>query len=133
MSIQEILELAFGIIAVIGWVWAIIQKVVIVCKIVKEKKWNELCNLLENEIVPLMEEAEKNLTNGAEKEDWVIKKLANKLHIDFFKYENILNEVKSIIKDYCTKTKTEINKTIFKAENEDTTKLEDEVKTNGIL
>ncbi len=94
----------------------------------KEEKaqQEELYNELKKKIIPLMEQAE-SLIDGTEKEDWVIKKLGNTLHIDFYKYKDILIMVKNIIKEVCELTKTKINKVIIKNEKEEVKKENNEM------
>ncbi len=128
MNIEEIkfwITLGLGAIGVITSLFQWIKRIVILAK---QKKWDELKSLLENELIPLMEQAEKDLTGAEEKENWVIKKLSDKVHIDFFKYTNVLTLAKEIIADICKTTKIDVNKTIIIEEKE----KESEVK-NVIL
>ena len=78
-------------------------------KAIKNKKWEELKALLKEELIPLMEQAENAFDDGAERENWVIKKLADKLHIDLFKYKKVLTLIKNIIAEICTDTKIQVN------------------------
>lgn len=78
-------------------------------KAIKNKKWEELKALLREEIIPLMEQAEKAFDNGDEREEWVIKKLNDKLHIDLFKYKKVLTLIKNIIAEICATTQIQVN------------------------
>lgn len=57
-----------------------------------------------------MEQAEQAFDTGEERELWVVKKLGEKLHIDFYKYKKILKIVLEIIKKICEDTKVNVNK-----------------------
>lgn len=98
-------------------------------KAIRERDWKELTELLTKEIVPLMEQAERKISDGEEKETWVVQKLSEKLHIDFFKYRNILMLAKEIISNICKTTKIEVNKNFITQEEKTEQK---ESATNGI-
>lgn len=118
-------------IAVINFVVCVVSFIRNAVKAIKERDWALLKEELTKEIIPLMEEAERKLKDPTEKEEWVIKKLSDKTHIDFFKYANILSLAKNIIKEICKTTKIDVNKVVFVNEIEKT-ENETEVKTNGI-
>ena len=118
-------------IAVINFVVCVVSFIRNAIKAIKERDWGLLKEELTKEIIPLMEEAERKLKDPTEKEEWVIKKLSDKTHIDFFKYANILSLAKNIIKEICKTTKIDVNKVVFVNEIEKTEK-ETEVRTNGI-
>ena len=118
-------------IAVINFVVCVVSFIRNAVKAIKERDWALLKEELTKEIIPLMEEAERKLKDPTEKEEWVIKKLSDKTHIDFFKYANILSLAKNIIKEICKTTKIDVNKVVFVNEIEKTEK-EMEVRTNGI-
>lgn len=105
-------------VAVFGWFISLIAFIKSCVLKIKNKKWEELKTLLKTALIPLMEEAERIFDNGEDKENWVLKKLSEKTHIDFFKYKNILNLAKNIIKEICLTTKFEINKN-FEIEKEE--------------
>lgn len=118
-------------IAVVNFIVCVVSFIRNAVKAIKERDWALLKEELTKEIVPLMEEAERKLKDPTEKEEWVIKKLSDKTHIDFFKYANILSLAKNIIKEICKTTKIDVNKVVFVNEIEKTEK-ETEVRTNGI-
>ena len=118
-------------IAVVNFVVCVVSFIRNAIKAIKERDWALLKEELTKEIIPLMEEAERKLKDPTEKEEWVIKKLSDKTHIDFFKYANILSLAKNIIKEICKTTKIDVNKVVFVNEIEKPEK-EMEVKTNGI-
>lgn len=101
---------------------------------IKNKKIRNIEELkveMKKNIIPLMEQAERSFDNPQDKENWVIKKLSDMTHIDFYKYKNILIIAKNIIKEICETTKIEVNKTIIVKEKEEE-KQSTEVLTNGI-
>lgn len=128
MEIKMIISVG---IAVINFVVCVVSFIRNAIKAIKERDWGLLKEELTKEIIPLMEEAERKLKDPTEKEEWVIKKLSDKTHIDFFKYANILSLAKNIIKEICKTTKIDVNKVVFVNEIEKTEK-ETEVRTNGI-
>lgn len=93
--------------------------------------WQAIKEEMREHIVPLMEQAEKILKDPTEKESWVIKKLSDAMHIDFYKYADILDIAKEIIKEICETTKIEVNKTIVVQEKEEITNANGGL-TNGI-
>lgn len=118
-------------IAVVNFIVCVVSFIRNAVKAIKERDWALLKEELTKEIVPLMEEAERKLKDPTEKEEWVIKKLSDKTHIDFFKYANILSLAKNIIKEICKTTKIDVNKVVFVNEIEKQEK-ETEVRTNGV-
>ena len=118
-------------IAVVNFIVCVVSFIRNTVKAIKERDWTLLKEELTKEIIPLMEEAERKLKDPTEKEEWVIKKLSDKTHIDFFKYANILSLAKNIIKEICKTTKIDVNKVVFVNEIEKPEK-ETEVRTNGI-
>ena len=118
-------------IAVINFVVCVVSFIKNTVKAIRERDWSLLKEELTKEIIPLMEEAERKLKDPTEKEEWVIKKLSDKTHIDFFKYANILSLAKNIIKEICKTTKIDVNKVVFVNEIEKQEK-ETEVRTNGV-
>ena len=118
-------------IAVVNFVVCVVSFIRNAVKAIKERDWSLLKEELTKEIIPLMEEAERKLKDPTEKEEWVIKKLSDKTHIDFFKYANILSLAKNIIKEICKTTKIDVNKVVFVNEIEKP-ENEMEVRTNGI-
>lgn len=122
---------SFGF-AVINFIIALIIFIKNIIAKIKARDWEELKTELKNELIPLMEQAERFLKDPTEKEDWVLKKLSEKTHIDFYKYANILELAKNIIKEICQTTKIEVNKTIVKVEKEDNKNSGGGYKTNGI-
>ena len=118
-------------IAVINFVVCVVSFIRNAVKAIKERDWTLLKEELTKEIIPLMEEAERKLKDPTEKEEWVIKKLSDKTHIDFFKYANILSLAKNIIKEICKTTKIDVNKVVFVNEIEKP-ENETEVRTNGV-
>ena len=118
-------------IAVVNFVVCVVSFIRNAVKAIKERDWALLKEELTKEIIPLMEEAERKLKDPTEKEEWVIKKLSDKTHIDFFKYANILSLAKNIIKEICKTTKIDVNKVVFVNEIEKTEK-KTEVRTNGV-
>ena len=129
MNIEEIkfwITLGLGAIGVITSLFQWIKRIVILAK---SKKWDELKSLLTSELIPINGASGKRFNGcGRRKENWVIKKLSDKVHIDFFKYTNVLTLAKEIIADICKTTKIDVNKTIIIEEKE----KESEVK-NVIL
>lgn len=132
MLLNNIKEWVLFGIAVANFVVALIVFIKNVVKNVKAKDWEELKKELKNELVPLMEQAERFLKDPTEKEDWVLKKLSEKTHIDFYKYADILELAKNIIKEICQTTKIEVNKTIVKVEKEDNKNSGGGYNINGI-
>lgn len=128
MEIKMIISMG---IAVVNFVVCVVSFIRNAVKAIKERDWALLKEELTKEIIPLMEEAERKLKDPTEKEEWVIKKLSDKTHIDFFKYANILSLAKNIIKEICKTTKIDVNKVILVNEIEKPEK-EMEVRTNGI-
>ena len=118
MDAQTIISFAVTGVSVLA---AIITTIKDIRKAIKNKQWAKLKELLHDEIVPLMEQAERALQDGVERENWVLKKLSEKTHIDFYKYANILNLAKSIIEEICKTTKIDVNKVIV-VEDKDETK-----------
>ena len=128
MEIKMIISI---VIAVVNFIVCVVSFIRNTVKAIKERDWSLLKEELTKEIIPLMEEAERKLKDPTEKEEWVIKKLSDKTHIDFFKYANILSLAKNIIKEICKTTKIDVNKVILVNEIEEKTETEG-VKTNGI-
>ena len=118
-------------IAVVNFIVCVVSFIRNVVKAIKQRDWALLKEELTKEIIPLMEEAERKLKDPTEKEEWVIKKLSDKTHIDFFKYANILSLAKNIIKEICKTTKIDVNKVVFVNEIEKP-ENETEVRTNGV-
>ena len=79
MDVQEIIELGVGC---VGFIVSAIMFIVSKVKAYKEGKIQTLNDLLTEALIPLMEEAERLLDNGQEKENWVIKKLSLATHIE---------------------------------------------------
>ena len=132
MLLNNIKEWVLFGIAIVNFVVALIVFIKNVVKNVKAKDWEELKKELKNELVPLMEQAERFLKDPTEKEDWVLKKLSEKTHIDFYKYADILQLAKSIINEICETTKIEVNKTIVKVEKEENKNSGGGYNINGI-
>ena len=128
MEIKMIISIG---IAVVNFVVCVVSFIKNTVKAIKERDWALLKEELTKEIIPLMEEAERKLKDPTEKEEWVIKKLSDKTHIDFFKYANILSLAKNIIKEICKTTKIDVNKVVLVNEIE-MPENETEVRTNGI-
>lgn len=128
MEIKMIISMG---IAVVNFVVCVVSFIRNAVKAIKERDWALLKEELTKEIIPLMEEAERKLKDPTEKEEWVIKKLSDKTHIDFFKYANILSLAKNIIKEICKTTKIDVNKVVFVNEVEKP-ENETEVRTNGV-
>ena len=128
MEIKMIISIGIAVANFIVCVVSFIRNVV---KAIKQRDWALLKEELTKEIIPLMEEAERKLKDPTEKEEWVIKKLSDKTHIDFFKYANILSLAKNIIKEICKTTKIDVNKVVFVNEIEKP-ENETEVRTNGV-
>lgn len=97
----------------------------------KMNYWNAIKEEMKEKIVPLMEQAEKILKDPTEKENWVVKKLSDAMHIDFYKYADILTIAKEIIKEICETTKIEVNKNIVVQEKETNENIKGGL-TNGI-
>ena len=128
MEIKMIISIG---IAVINFVVCVVSFIKNTIKAIRERDWSLLKEELTKEIIPLMEEAERKLKDPTEKEEWVIKKLSDKTHIDFFKYANILSLAKNIIKEICKTTKIDVNKVVLVNEIE-MPENETEVRTNGV-
>ena len=128
MEIKMIISIG---IAVVNFVVCVVSFIKNTVKAIKERDWALLKEELTKEIIPLMEEAERKLKDPTEKEEWVIKKLSDKTHIDFFKYANILSLAKNIIKEICKTTKIDVNKVVLVNEIE-MPENETEVRTNGV-
>lgn len=124
-NIKEIISLVFG---AIGCIIAFIGSM----KNSKEEKEAKVKALLEEQIIPLMEEAERLFNNGEDRETWVLKKISDKTHIDFYKYKKILGWAKEIIKKICETTKIDINKVIVK-EEKIIKEEKKEAGTNGVF
>lgn len=120
-TFQNIIDIAKFVIFCISVICLIIQIIVAI----KNNKQNEFKKLLTEEIVPLMEQAENAFDDGEEKQNWVIKKLGEKLHIDFYKYKKILKIVQDIISEICKTTKINVNNIRIVQEKEE--KKNDEV------
>lgn len=120
-TFQNIIDIAKFVIFCISVICLIIQIIVAI----KNNKQNEFKKLLTEEIVPLMEQAENAFDDGEEKQNWVIKKLGEKLHIDFYKYKKILKIVQNIISEICKTTKINVNNIRIVQEKEE--KKNDEV------
>ena len=120
-TFQNIIDIAKFVIFCIYVICLIIQIIVAI----KNNKQNEFKKLLTEEIVPLMEQAENAFDDGEEKQNWVIKKLGEKLHIDFYKYKKILKIVQNIISEICKTTKINVNNIRIVQEKEE--KKNDEV------
>lgn len=130
MDVKEIVELGVGCVGVIiSAVMFIVGKV----KAYKEGKIKTLKDFLTEAVVPLMEEAERLLDNGQEKENWVIKKLSLLTHIDFYTHKKELAYVKEIIADICKQTKIEVNKNRIIEVKEEKEQEKKEVGTNGVF
>lgn len=114
---QEIFDLIWNYITlnwvdIIIFIYSLTTTIIAIVKAKKNKNEEELRELLTTELIPLMEEVEQKIGyTGEDKEQWVIKKLAEKLHLDLFKYKKILAFIKELIADICKTTKIEINKT----------------------
>lgn len=91
------------------FLYSLITTLIAIIKAKKAKDNEELKKLLTEELIPLMEEAERAFEDGADREEWVIKKLADKLHIDLFKYKKVLALIKEIIASICDTTKIQVN------------------------
>ena len=129
MDINEILlMIKDGVLFLFGTITIIVS----VIKAIKNKNWEALKETLTNATIPLMEQAEKMFDNAKEKENWVVKKVGEQEHIDWFKHKNVLALELDIIDDICKTTKIEVNKNIIKQEKEETIIEEKEVLTNGI-
>ena len=128
MDIKTIVAFSFAIINFLIGAISIIKNIV---ASVKARDWEKLKAEMRKEIIPLMEQAEKILKDPTEKENWVIKKLSDATHIDFYKYQNILSLAKTIIKEICETTKIEVNKSIVINEVEERMEGEN-YGTNGI-
>lgn len=112
MTITDYIKLGVGAFC---FLYSLITTIIAVVKAKKNKKTAELKKLLTEELIPLMEQAETFIGySGEEKEEWVIKKLADKLHIDLFKYKNILKLIQEIIANICEQTKIQVNNLIVK-------------------
>ena len=120
-TFQNIIDIAKFVIFCISVICLIIQIIVAI----KNNKQNEFKKLLTEEIIPLMEQAENAFDDGEEKQNWVIKKLGEKLHIDFYKYKKILKIVQDIISEICKTTKINVNNIRIVQEKEE--KKNDEV------
>lgn len=107
MNNYEIIKLAIsGVLLLI----TIIENVILIVKAIKNKHWEELRELLKDKIKPLMEQAERAFSDPESKQNWVIKKLGEKLHIDFYKHKKVLQLVIEIITQLCEDTHLEVNK-----------------------
>ena len=120
-TFQNIIDIAKFVIFCISVICLIIQIIIAI----KNNKQNEFKKLLTEEIVPLMEQAENAFDDGEEKQNWVIKKLGEKMQIDFYKYKKILKIVKDIISEICKTTKINVNNIRIVQEKEE--KKNDEV------
>lgn len=128
MGINEILlMIKDGVLLLFGTITIIVS----VIKNIKNKNWEALKETLTNATIPLMEQAEKMFDNATEKENWVVKKVGEQEHIDWFKHKKVLALELDIIDDICKTTKIEVNKNIIKQEKEEIIE-EKEVLTNGI-
>lgn len=113
---QEIFNLIWNYITlnwvdIVIFIYSLTTTIIAIIKAKKNKNEEELRELLTTELIPLMEQAEQFVNyTGEEKETWVIKKLADKLHLDLFKYKKILAFIKEIIADICKTTKIDVNK-----------------------
>lgn len=107
MDTETIVKLVISVLSV---AYAGICTLVSIIKAIKAKDKQVLIDELTNEIIPLMEQAEQAFDNGEEREAWVVKKLGEKLHIDFYKYKKVLKIVLEIIKKICEDTKINVNK-----------------------
>ena len=94
MEVLEIIKLGIGL---LGWLISFVIAVFKICKNAKNKKLADLKTELTTAIIPLMEQAERAFDDGNEKENWVIKKLSEITHYDFFKHKWILTMAKEII------------------------------------
>ena len=130
MDVQEIIELGVGC---VGFIVSAIMFIVGKVKDYKNGKAIKLHDLLEQAIIPLMEEAERLLDNGQEKENWVIKKLSLLTHIDFYTHKKELEVAKNIIKTICEQTKIEVNKIRLVQAKEEKEVEQKEVGTNGVF
>lgn len=127
------------IITLAGYVLTLILTVIKIVSAIKTKKkeknakdWEQLKEMLTQQVIPLMEQAENVFDVGEEKKQWVIQKLSNLTHIDFFKYANILELAENIIDEICKTTKIEVNKNKVYQEKEIIEEKE-ESSTNGVF
>ena len=130
MNVQEIIELGVGC---VGFIVSAIMFIVSKVKAYKEGKIQTLNDLLTEALIPLMEEAERLLDNGQEKENWVIKKLSLATHIDFYTHKKELAMAKEIISNICKQTKIEVNKNRLIQVKEEKEIEQKEVGTNGVF
>ena len=130
MDVKEIIELGVGC---VGVIFSAIMFIVGKVKAYKEGKIKTLKDFLTEAVIPLMEEAERLLDNGQEKENWVIKKLSLLTHIDFYTHKKELAYVKEIIADICKQTKIEVNKNRIIEVKEEKQQEQKEVGTNGVF
>ena len=129
-NVETIISLGFGVASAIV---AVIKFILDAKNAKQERKVADLKVSLKEVIIPLMEQAEAFLNNGTDKENWVLKKLGDAMHIDFYKYKDVLGYAKDIISDICTTTKIDVNKVIVKEEKQQPKTEEKEVGTNGIF
>lgn len=113
MEYGEIIDI---VIKALGWLFFVGMAIYNIIKTIKDGKWSELRALLEEQLIPLMEQAESMFDDAEEKENWVLEKLRQKTHFDFYKHKKILALAKDIISKICQATKIEVNKTIVKQE-----------------
>lgn len=94
------LELAVQVVPSLVVIITLIFKLVeYVQKSVKEKNWNNLLKL----VLSLMQEAEKNFTDGASKKKWVIDMV--KASADSINYTINTDELSKLIDNLCDMTK----------------------------
>ena len=130
MEINEILNLIRD---VAGWVISLTSTIIIIVKAIKNKDFKKFCEEVEKNIIPLMEQAEGFFVKAEDKENWVLNKLADKMHIDFYKYKKKLEIARTIIQKICNLTKTNVNKIlIFENKQEETKQEQKGTYTNGI-
>ena len=128
MDIKTIISLCFAGVNFLIAVGVTIKNCVVA---IKTKNWEKLKEELTIATIPLMEQAEKLFADATEKENWVVKKVGESQHIDWFKHKNVLGLELDIISDICKTTKIEVNKNIIKQEKEETTETKGSL-TNGV-
>lgn len=106
------MEIALDILKITVFVISLIYSIYQVIKNFVNKNYDALKKRLKENIIPLMEQAENFLDDPNEKTNWVIKKLGDRLHIDFYSHKKVLKMAIEIIAQICEDTKIEVNKTI---------------------
>lgn len=107
MEVLEYIKLGASL---LGWILSVILVVFKICRNAKNKSNEQLKNEIIENLIPLMEQAERAFDNGNDKENWVIKKLGEVMHYDFFKHKKLLTLVKNLISEICATTQIEVNK-----------------------